>query len=50
MFEVLKSRYANWKRYSRTVAELESLTARELDDLGIARGDIPSVARAAVRK
>ena len=50
MFEVLKSRYASWKRYNRTVSELESLSSRELDDLGIARGDIASVARAAVRK
>ena len=30
MFEVLKSRYSTWKRYSRTVQELESLTSREL--------------------
>mgnify|MGYP003460462315 CR=1 FL=1 len=37
MFEVLKSRYAVWKRYSRTVAELESLSNRELADLGIAQ-------------
>ena len=30
MFEVLKSRYAVWKRYSRTVSELEMLSTREL--------------------
>ena len=49
MFEVMKTRFATWKRYSRTKAELETLSFRELEDLGIARGDIPAVARAAVR-
>ena len=49
MFEVLKSRYAVWKRYSRTVSELEMLSNRELADLGIARFDIPRLAREAVR-
>ena len=49
MFEALKSRYANWKRYSRTVSELESLSNRDLADLGIARSDIPRLAREAVR-
>lgn len=49
MFEVLKSRYATWKRYSRTVAELESLSNRDLADLGISRHDIPRLAKEAVR-
>lgn len=49
MFEVLKSRYASWKRYSRTLNELESLSNRELADLGIARADIPRLAREAAR-
>jgi uncharacterized protein YjiS (DUF1127 family) len=50
MFEVLKSRYSNWKRYARTMNELESLSSRELADLGIARSDIPRIAREAVRR
>ncbi len=50
MFEALKSRYANWKLYSRTVSELESLSNRDLADLGIARSDIPRLAREAVRR
>ena len=50
MFEVLKSRYSTWKRYSRTVQELESLTSRELADLGISRSDIPRLAREAARQ
>ncbi len=49
MFEVLKSRYATWKRYSRTVAELESLSNRDLADLGISRHDISRLAKEAAR-
>jgi uncharacterized protein YjiS (DUF1127 family) len=49
MFEVLKSRVATWKRYSRTVSELQSLSNRELADLGIARTDITRIAKDAVR-
>lgn len=49
MFEVLKARYSTWKRYSRTVSELESLSNRDLADLGIARSDIPRLAREASR-
>jgi uncharacterized protein YjiS (DUF1127 family) len=49
MFETLKTRYASWKRYSRTVNELKALTNRELDDLGIMRADIHRVAREAAK-
>lgn len=49
MFDVLKSRITTWKRYSRTVNELQALTNRELSDLGIPRGDIARVAREAAR-
>jgi uncharacterized protein YjiS (DUF1127 family) len=49
MFEVLKSRYSAWKRYARTVQELESLSNRELADLGITRSDITRLARESVR-
>ncbi len=49
MFEVLKSRYASWKRYSRAMNELESLSNRDLADLGISRVDIPRLAREASR-
>lgn len=37
--------YRKWRNYRRTVSELNALTNRELDDLGINRGDIPFVAR-----
>ena len=37
--------YRRWRRYRRTVNELERLSSRELSDLGIGRGDIRRVAR-----
>jgi uncharacterized protein YjiS (DUF1127 family) len=37
-----------WRKYRQTVSELGRMTNRELSDLGIARDDIRSVARAAV--
>jgi uncharacterized protein YjiS (DUF1127 family) len=49
MFEVLKTRISTWKRYNRTVSELNALSNRELADLGIMRADIPQLARQAVR-
>ncbi len=41
----LISRYQRWRRYRTTVRELENLTSRELQDLGLNRGDIHRVAR-----
>ena len=49
MFETLKTRYSTWKKYSRTVAELESLSTRELSDLGFGRCDIRRIAREAAK-
>lgn len=49
MFETLKTRYKTWKRFNRTVSELEALSNRELADLGIVRADIGRVAREAAR-
>lgn len=40
--------FNNWRKYRQTVAELSRMTARELDDVGIQRSQIRSVARAAV--
>ena len=37
--------YQNWRRYRNTVNELSRLSNHELSDLGIARGEIPYVAR-----
>ena len=40
--------YRNWRRYRDTVAELSRLSNRELNDLGITRGDIQTVAAKAI--
>ena len=40
--------FNNWRKYRQTVTELDRMSARELRDLGIARSNIKSVARAAV--
>jgi uncharacterized protein YjiS (DUF1127 family) len=49
MFDTVKTKYARWKSYNRTVSELEALSTRELSDLGIARPDIYRLAREATR-
>jgi uncharacterized protein YjiS (DUF1127 family) len=36
--------YRNWRRYRETVNELSRLSNRELNDLGITRSEITSVA------
>jgi uncharacterized protein YjiS (DUF1127 family) len=40
--------YRNWRRYRDTVSELSRLSNRELNDLGITRGDISTVARRSI--
>ena len=37
-----------WRRYREAVRELSQLTDRELEDIGIRRGDIHFVARGAL--
>ncbi len=44
----LMANYKNWRRYRETYNELSRLTARELNDLGINRGDIGQIARQSV--
>ena len=43
------SKIRTYFQYRETVAELSRLTDRELEDLGISRYDIDSVARGSVR-
>jgi uncharacterized protein YjiS (DUF1127 family) len=45
----LYSRYRRWRRYRDTVRELQGLSTRELNDLGIQRADIGRLAREAAR-
>jgi uncharacterized protein YjiS (DUF1127 family) len=42
--------FNNWRKYRQTVSELGRMSSRELQDLGIDRSDIHSVARAAVSR
>ncbi|MFB2553671.1 DUF1127 domain-containing protein [Ensifer soli] len=41
--------FSTWRKYRQTCVELNRMSDRELNDLGIGRGDIPQVARKAVR-
>lgn len=41
----IRQRLANFANYQRTLRELNALDNRQLDDLGITRGDIQNVAR-----
>ena len=43
----LVSTYKNWRKYRDTYNELMRLSHRELDDLGINRGEISRVAKEA---
>ena len=45
MFNTFVRQYSSWRRYRSTYNELMKLSNRELDDLGINRGDIDSVAK-----
>ncbi|MBD8689814.1 MULTISPECIES: DUF1127 domain-containing protein [unclassified Rhizobium] len=40
--------FNNWRKYRQTVSELGRMSSRELQDLGINRVDIQSVARQSV--
>ena len=42
--------FKNWRKYRQTVTELGRMSSRELQDLGINRADIHSVARQSVAR
>ncbi len=44
MFTNFKRKLGEWKNYRDTYSELSQLSNRELDDLGICRADIKSIA------
>lgn len=48
MFERMIERFRIYRETLRTEAELNRLSKRELDDLGISRCDIPRIARESV--
>ncbi|WP_316013889.1 DUF1127 domain-containing protein [Roseobacter sp. HKCCA0434] len=43
----LRSQFGKWRAYRATVEQLSARSEAELDDLGMSRGDIPAIARAA---
>ncbi|MEM7643243.1 MAG: DUF1127 domain-containing protein [Pseudomonadota bacterium] len=43
-FATLRADWAKWRLYRKTLAELSALSTRDLDDLGIARASIRSIA------
>lgn len=49
MIDALRARYRSWLKYRTAYGELMQLTDRELDELGIGRRDIPTIARRASR-
>jgi uncharacterized protein YjiS (DUF1127 family) len=49
MLKTIGEKLAAWRRYRDAVKELSQLTDRELDDIGVRRGDIPFIVASAVR-
>ncbi len=41
----IRTSYRRWASYRQTVKELSALNSRQLQDLGISRGDIAAVSR-----
>lgn len=41
----IRKHFARWRAHRNTIRELSSLSDRELNDIGIARSDIPFVVR-----
>ncbi len=49
-FKTIADKLNAWKRYREAVRELSQLTDRELEDIGVRRGDIPFIAAGATRR
>jgi uncharacterized protein YjiS (DUF1127 family) len=49
-FKSITEKFAAWRRYREAVRELAQLSDRELEDIGVRRGDIPFIAAGAARK
>ena len=45
MFKVIKNKFKNYRKICETIKELNSLTDKELSDIGINRVDIRKVAK-----
>jgi len=44
-FKTLGEKFNAWRRYRDAVRELSQLTDRDLDDIGVRRGDIHFIAK-----
>ncbi len=49
-FKTISEKLNAWRRYRDAVRELSQLSDRELDDIGIRRGDIEFIVRRPVAK
>lgn len=49
-FKSITEKLSAWRRYREAVRELSQLTDRELEDIGVRRGDIPFIASGAARR
>ncbi|WP_153769290.1 DUF1127 domain-containing protein [Labrenzia sp. CE80] len=49
MFDTVVRKFQNWKRFRTAYEELNQLSNRELNDLGISRADIARHARGSMR-
>jgi uncharacterized protein YjiS (DUF1127 family) len=47
-FKTLSEKLTAWRRYREAVRELSQLSDRELDDIGIRRGDIEFIVRRSI--
>lgn len=47
LFKMARKAWAEYKQYTKTVAELSALSDRELRDLGVSRFDIRNIAHEA---
>ena len=46
----IRQKIAQFAQYQRTMRELNALDARQLNDLGITKGDIKNIARGGVAR
>ncbi len=46
----ISQKLAAWRRYREAIRELSQLTDRELNDIGIRRGEIETIVRQSVTK
>ena len=48
--KTISEKLSSWRRYREAVRELSQLSDRELDDIGISRGDIEFIVRGSIAR